>query len=478
MTDRHGRHHLVIGDGVSAGAFAATAPLAPGDRLTLLAPAADRIGRGLAYGDHPDDAPWRYAYLLNQPAIDIDPEFPAWLRPRWAGIRAAMAGRRPDWLAAAAPFGDDIDQLFLPRAIHGDYLQDRVEAGLSALAARGVTVTRLTLRATALDAGGRGFRVTLEDGFVLDAESVDVATGGPLPQRFPGDHAAPCLAGPYGNEAEIAEAARAGRTITVIGANAAMLDVLRLLQSVLPEDRIDMQVVARSGQGPLPFETESPPRSRSPAIAGPYDSAEAFLAAMDRDLAAAAAVSDAEACALRRGYMALFDAHPLNDFLTDPREARRAATQVERRLVRGTRDSVHDLRRLRAAGRVRFVHGAVEDVTVSGGRAGLVLRGPNGVRQDCAADLAVNCAGPGPAKRFEPLAQSLLDRGWIRSCPVSGGIDLGPGMTTETPGLRYASPAVNVIGGRVEAYPLYNGLRLRRLIAAANGAAVTGKMPA
>jgi uncharacterized NAD(P)/FAD-binding protein YdhS len=465
VTDAAGRHHVVIGDGVSAGAFAAHAALGPGDRLTIVAPQADRLGRGLAYADHPESVPWRYAYLLNQPAIDIDPGFPSWLRRRWPAIRAAMKGRRPDWLTAAARIGEDVDQLFLPRAIHGDYLQERVDAALADLAGRGVRIERRRLRATDIVRGDGGFRIALADGATLRADSVDLATGGPLPRVFPGAGAGRCLAGPYGNEAAIAEAARAGRRITVIGGNASMLDVLRLLQSVLPEERIDMAVVAPSGLGPGPYETESLPRSRAPALSGTYATAEKFLSAMDADLAAAAATSEAEALALRRGYFALFDERPLNDFLPDPREARRAATRIERRLVRGTRDSVHDFRRLAAAGIVRIVHGKVEALSADGAR--LRLCDASGAGRDIEAGFVVSCAGPGPATRHEPLTQALIERGWIATCPVTGGIELGPGLSTGQPGLRFAAPSITVIGGNVEAYPLYNGLRLRRAIAEA-----------
>jgi uncharacterized NAD(P)/FAD-binding protein YdhS len=467
VTDAPGRHHVVIGDGVSAGAFAAHAALGPSDRLTIVAPQADRLGRGLAYADHPESVPWRYAYLLNQPAIDIDPDFPEWLRPRWPDIRAAIKGRRPDWLTAAARLGEDIDQLFLPRAIHGDYLQERVDSALTDLAGKGIRVERRRLCATDIARDEPGFRIALADGSTLRADSIDVATGGPLPRTFPGAEAPYFVAGPYGNEAAIAEAAQEGRRITVIGANASMLDVLRLLQSVLPEERIDMTVIAPSGEGPGPYETESPPRSRVPAVSGPYETAADFLAAMDADQSAAAAISEAEALALRRGYMALFDERPLNDFLPDPREARRAATRIERRLIRGTRDSVHDFRRLAAAGRVRIIHGKAEALSQGADGARLRLVDADSDCREIEAGMVVSCAGPGPAPRHEPLAQSLIDRGWIARCPVTGGIELGQGLTTALAGLRFAAPSVTVIGGKVEAYPLYNGLRLRRLIATA-----------
>ena len=101
MTDSN-RHHIVIGDGGTAAAFAEMAQLNPGDRLSVIAHAPENLGRGLAYGDHAADAPWRYAYLLNSPSAAVLPEFADWLEDHWPEVSRAMQGRRPDWLGFGA----------------------------------------------------------------------------------------------------------------------------------------------------------------------------------------------------------------------------------------------------------------------------------------------------------------------------------------------------------------------------------------
>ena len=62
-----GRHHVIIGDGATAAAFAETAPSEAGDRLSVIGPDIGQLGRGLAYGEVPADRPWADAYLLSAP---------------------------------------------------------------------------------------------------------------------------------------------------------------------------------------------------------------------------------------------------------------------------------------------------------------------------------------------------------------------------------------------------------------------------
>ncbi|WP_101067537.1 FAD/NAD(P)-binding protein [Roseovarius salinarum] len=470
--DSPGRHHVVVGDGLSGAAFAATVPLDPGDRLTIVGPEAAHPGRGLAYQDHAADAPWRHAFLLNQPADVVDPEFPAWVRENWTEIRATMTGRRPDWLRVAEPRASrgEVESLFLPRAIFGDYWCGRVERALALQTATGVTVTRRAIRATGIEAAGNAFIVTLADGTALQADSVDLAPGGWRPQRFPGE-AWPHAVGPlYGNEAAVAETARAGGRIAVIGSGSAMLDVLRLLQAVVPEDRIDMVAVAPSGRPQPAYETGPLPPTPAPAICGPYATAHAFLAAFDADMANAAARGPGAEMALRNRYLDLFDRVPLNQLIVNDHEARRAGTRLERRVTRGTPDSLHDLARLRATGRVRLHAAGLRSLSPGPAGCRLHIETASGACATIDAALAVSCAGRGTPPAFDPLTDALIRRGWLVTCPVSGGIEVGPGFEAAHARLRYASPAVTVIGGDVEAYPLYNGIRLRHLIAAANAA--------
>ena len=84
--------HLVVGDGITALAFVENRSFSAGDSLTILAPNAKQIGRGVAYAKGQAGAPWRYAYLLNSPADDIDPQFAEWLSANWEMGHDTMAG--------------------------------------------------------------------------------------------------------------------------------------------------------------------------------------------------------------------------------------------------------------------------------------------------------------------------------------------------------------------------------------------------
>ena len=198
-----------------------------------------------------------------------------------------------------------------------------------------------------------------------------------------------------------------------------------------------------------------------PALRGPYPDAVAFLAAVDADIAAHRAAG-ARMAELRRGYRAFLDADPLAGLLPDLAERRRVMPALERRFRRGTHDSLADFDRLRAAGQVRVIRGAVSYVVARDGQ-------PTRVRladgSDLTADLVINCAGPDP-DAFEFMTAGLVARGWIERVPSGdhSGLRVGPGLETRVPGLRYLSPAVTEIGADVAALPLYDVDRLTRAI--------------
>ena len=102
MTEaRQKRTHLVVGDGITAAAFVEACHVGPGDELVVLGPNVDDLGCGVAYARDEAETPWRYAYLLNSPADDIDQDFAQWIEDNWRTIAARMDGRKPDWVSAA-----------------------------------------------------------------------------------------------------------------------------------------------------------------------------------------------------------------------------------------------------------------------------------------------------------------------------------------------------------------------------------------
>lgn len=452
------KHHVVIGDGATAAQFAAVARLNPGDRLTVIGANVATLGRGLAYADHAADAPWRFAYLLNSPSGAVDPDFVPWLTANWERLHTDMYGRLPDWLGFNADHlaQNDLAATFAPRAYFGEYLADRAQSALAAHQSKGVIVQTRTALATDLSRTDAGFRITLSHGEPIHADTVDVATGGPANQRFGVDSNETAFTTLYGNEAAIAAALRPGDTVTCLGANAAMLDTLQFLQSILPLDQIRMDVVTASGHLPEPLIWRRPRRAPvKPGLIGPFPDADALLTALDRDIAAHRA-EGATMAELRPGYRAWLGEVGLEALLPDPTEQQKIGARLEARFRRGTHNSIAMFHHLYERGQITLTRGAITRVYAKAPRDIEIRLAQSGQTIEHAAKIVVNTTGPGPQLGFDLLTTGLIRNGWLRLNATNTGIALGPKCTTNLPGLRYLSPAVTQIGTHVMAFPLYD----------------------
>lgn len=465
MQGNTGRHHAVIGDGLVALEFVANIDLSAGDRLTIIGPKVAELGRGVAYADEPADAVWRNAFLLNSPVDGLDPDFTDWMRARWPEIDAEMRGRRPDWLASAARYlaQGDLGALNPPRRLYGDYLCEQAETVLARLQSRGVRVTRIAERVDRLEPDRGRFALTLASGRTVIADSVDVATGGPSNQRIEGDDGPNAFSCVTGREQAIADRLRPGVHVCCVGTNATMLDMLRLCQAVLGEGGFRLTAISPSAALPAPLYLPLPRRMTEPELRGPYDTAEAFLAAIRREMELAAKKGDGMA-EMRGGFRKLFMERGLAAFLPDPGEARRVTVPLQSWLLGGTRDAIEDFDRLAKSGQTRTVTGRVSRIAAQTGGAVVHCEVPKTGRHQMQADLVINCAGPGRQFAFDPLTASLIGRGWVTVCPVSNGLEVGPKCQTAIPGLRHLSPATTVIGGEVLAMPLYDAGQLRQVL--------------
>jgi uncharacterized NAD(P)/FAD-binding protein YdhS len=465
------RTHAVIGDGATAAQFAITAPVRAGDRLLLIGPDVAQLGRGLAYRAHPAGAPWRYAYLLNSPNEMVHPDFTPWVAAHWPRIEASMRAHQPRWLDtnADAVAARDYGALFAPRAFFGDWVRHRVAEGLSMLSNRGVQVEMITAAVTGLTASAAGLRLTLASGGTLTADSIDLATGGAETCAF-GTTAAPGLAPQlYGHEALIAKALQPGAPVTCLGGNAAMLDVLRLLQSLLPEDAIRLRVIRR-GAGPEPLHLDRPRRPPvQPDPPATFETAEAFFASLDAQIATYRAAG-AEMAQIRSGVSRWFDSFDLNAILPDRAEQRHLQVGLEPRFRRGTSDSIADFDRLHTAGQIEILQGCVEAVTPAAPSGAIVTYRAAGRTGQLHAPLVINTSGPRDPLALDPLARRLLGDGILRANPDRTGLILRDGLRTELDGLRYLSPVVTEIGDRVLPFPLYDVARLWAEVDRANGA--------
>ncbi len=462
--------HAIVGDGITALAFLEHCDLGAGETLIIIGKAASQFGRGVAYAKGDPDTPWRYAYLLNSPADDIDPAFAAWLSDRWDSVSETMKRRSPDWLQAAAPLvaAGDIYGVNAPREFYGDFMEELAAIALSRLEEKGVQIVTLDDCATSVASSDNGVILQTEKGEQISAQSVDIAPGGPSTMRITGDDgpfAAPTV---FGQEARIAEHIKAGSEIFCIGGNAAMLDVLRLCQSLIPDDQVQMVVCAPDGDIPAPLVPRLPRKLTKPTLSTGHDTAESILAEIWREIELAKRNGD-EMREIRAGFRAHFLANPLHVYVADPDEARRVPAKLRFWLRGGTRDTILDMHRLVGEGRVKVIPGLVKSVEHQQDGVTVHMTDTSGGDVTHKTGFAVNCAGAGPNSRYDPLTEDMLAKSIIKICPISRGIKVGALCQTTLPGVRYLSPAVTEIGDEPMAMPLYDAHMLRTYAARANG---------
>ena len=454
--------HLVVGDGITALAFVEECDLAAGDSLAVLGRNASQLGRGAAYAKGDADKPWRYAYLLNSPADDIDPAFARWLSDNWDRIADTMTGRAPNWMAAAGPLLEvgDVYGVNAPREFYGDFMEEQANTALQRLRDKGVDVTLIDACAERMESGPRGTTVWTDANHQITARAVDVAPGGPSTLRIEGDDGRFAVPSVFGHEDEIAEHIMAGAEIFCIGNNAAMLDVLRLCQSLISEEALRFVACGPDGGIPAPLVPRLPRKLTRPNLSQGHETAESLLAEIWREIELARRDGD-EMREIRAGFRAHFLAHPISTYLDNPDEARRVPAKLRFWLRGGTRDTILDLRRLVKDGTAQLLQGAVKAVDHGPSGAQVRITDAAGGETVHNTGFVVNCAGAGPTSRYDPLTENMLEQGLIDICPVSKGLRVGPHCATKAPVVRHLSPATTVIGDEVMAMPLYDAHMLR-----------------
>lgn len=457
--------HIIVGDGITALAFLENVNDRDVRDIVIVGRTASQLGRGAAYAKGREGTPWRFAYLLNSPADDIDVRFAAWLADRWPEVEAKMTDRKPDWLAAAAPLvaAGDVHGVNAPREFYGDFMQEQAAERIARLQAQGITVTLRDDTAVALEVTGDDVTVQTQAGVQITGQSVDVAPGGPSTMRIDGDDGPFSVPSLFGHEDRIVAQLKTGAEVFCIGGNAAMLDVLRLCQSVLPESALRFVACAPDGEIPAPLVPRLPRKLTTPNLSGGHADAQSFLAEIRHEIDRALAQGD-EMREIRAGFRAHFLALPLAHYLSDVDEAQKVAGHLRFWLRGGTRDTILDMRRLAAAGKVRIVKGLVTGVTSTGDGAQVRVVDETGTAQTHRTGFVVNCAGAGPNSHFDPLTQDLLDQGLITRTSAKGGLKVGAGCRTRAPQIRYLSPAVSMIGAEVVAMPLYDAHMLRTYV--------------
>ena len=464
------KRHVIVGDGVTALEFAEATRLDKGDQLTIIGPEVKQLGRGVAYAQEPESAPWRYAYLLNSPSFGVSSEFADWMHDHWEHLKTIMSGRRPDWVKDGTPYiaRGDISGLNAPRSLFGDFLHRRAERLLASLRDRGIDVVEIEDAVVDIHEVENKLTVITRNGRQLYVDSVDVATGGPVGQRYEGDDTAGSFQSLFGNEAQIVERLNPGSRVCCIGSNATMLDVLRLCQSVLDEEQFELIALSPAARLPEALYPPWPRTLTEPDLGGPCTTAAEFIDVISREMRLARHKGERMA-EMRGGFRKVFVDRGLSAFVPDMAEARKVPGFIRKTFLGGTRDSIEDFQRLQVLGTTRL-----QAMTVSEIRAGsneLQIHGidTEGRANVHRADIVLNCAGPGRIPTFDGLTQSMIVKGWLSVCGVSGGLQVGADCQTAVQGVRHLSPATTVIGNEVMAYPLYDAEQLRVVVRKANG---------
>jgi len=457
--------HVIVGDGVTAAEFVSSRNGKPGDCITVVGPRVHQLGRGIAYAKAPPDAPWQYAYLLNSPTRSVDADFADWLGHHWATMENIMSGRSPDWLSAAQPYvsAGQHASLNAPREVFGDFIHAQTMEKIELMRTKGIKVRLLASCVKHIEPNATGLTVVTTDNETLEANSVDVATGGPQNQRLAGDNGKHSFPQLFDNELQIAKKLQAGGKLVCIGSGAAMLDLLRFCQSIQSESQIDLTAIAPSGKT---FPALRPSMAFHPTeyeLNGTFERAEDFLAAIVEQQQQALAAGDTW-YETRVGLRSLFLDKGVIEFVPNLMEARKVSRPLFKHFEGGTRDSIDDFNRLMRSGHTQIIAGKVQHIEHQRDHALVHYTNTTHQTNEIKAAVVVNCAGPGNANHFDALTNQMLANKWISVCEQSGGILVGDGGQTPIKGLRYLGPAVTSIGHSVEPVPLYDALRLRRAV--------------
>ncbi len=459
------RSHIIVGDGITALAFLETC-FSQGFRdVTIIGKRASQLGRGIAYAKGEVGTPWRYAYLLNSPADDIDPAFAVWLADHWTTVEATMSERKPDWLAAAAPLVEvgDIYGVNAPREIYGDYMEQLAQRAVADLAKDGTTVHFVDDIATGLSMSEDEVFVRTQKGQMITGGSADIAPGGPETMRFDGDDGPFSAPSVFGYEHRISEHIKKGAEIFCIGGNAAMLDVMRLCQSHLSDDNLKFVFCAPEGEVPPPLVPRLPRKLTKPQLTKGHETAESLLVEIGREIEKAEAGGD-ERREIRAGFRAHFLETPLQNYVADSVEAAQVSKALRFWLRGGTRDTIFDMQRLVRDGKVRVIKGRVMGIETTASGAIVDVDEGNGETRRHPTGYVVNCAGAGPNSRFDPLTEDMIAQNLIRKLP-GNSLATGSGSRAGSSALRYLSPAVTQIGPETVAMPLYDAHMLRTYVA-------------
>ena len=357
------------------------------------------MGRGLAYRtEHPWHTLNNFAGRLS--AIDGDPDHLL----RWCAERGVPA----------------TPTSFLQRSVYGDYLGDVLEttpvpAGSALRRTRGTVVD--------LEEGPGGAQVRFSCGWSVPADTVILALGNPPPRRQSGFDGRPgCyVTDPWA--ADLHERLHGHDEVLLLGTGLTMVDVVADLNAAFPT----LRFTAASRNGLLPRAH----KRASDGLHGTFDPGTTTLDALIERVRTR--IEEVEQAG--------------GDWRDVVDSVRGSANALWRTLPTADQDwFVKSLARHWEIARHRMAP------DLAGHIARLRSRGMLRVARIAEVDTArftavVNCTGPQPVptRGWNPLVDSLLDRGTIRAHRLGLGLDLDPrGRVVDARG--HTHPDVYVVG--------------------------------
>jgi uncharacterized NAD(P)/FAD-binding protein YdhS len=370
------------------------------------------LGRGAAYGTA------RPEHLLNVPArnmsalTDQPDHFVSWLstRPGFAGTSPA-----------------DLRELFIPRAVYGDYIEELFRRHAARPSGNGVRVSRVESEVVdVVPAGGRA--VVLDSrGRAVEADKVVLATGNPPPgdpdgcavdhPRYVRDPWRPwqdCLPDP-------------AEDVILLGSGLTAIDAFLTLDALGWSGKVT--AVSRRGLLPLPhFTGADHPGFPGEALVGlGLDELLAVLTRHRNFLQGQGIHPAVLVDKLRPFTQRVWQGLPLADKQRFLREFRTPWNMV-RHLV--PKSAHRRVAAALAAGRLEVVAGRIRGLSAAGGRLRLSVDGGEAGERTLAAGAVINCTGPQESftASASPLYRNLLARGQATVDDLDLGIRVGSGF--------------------------------------------------
>lgn len=401
--DQSRQRVTIVGGGFSGAMLAAR--LAEEGVATFLVERTGRFGPGVAYAHSMD------VHRLNVRA------------GRMGAVEGDPAGF-VRWLQTARPELAD-PEAFLPRALYGRYVRERLEAVEARFPGR---ISRVVGDAVAID----GRAVRLADGRTLDGRAVVIATGNPPPRRPAAPHGTRRIADPWTEGA--LDSVGTDHDVLILGSGLTMVDVVLALAGRGWRGR----AAALSRRGLRP-------RAHGEAHDAPIDPAPELLAGP-----ASGRLASARRLARASGWRSLMEGlRPLTAEIWSAAELRtrsrwlrhlRPWWDVHRHRIAPDIDAA--LADLSRAGRLEILAGRSLCAKVHFDGVELTFR-PRGTdrEQTLSGQWLIDCTGPGHDPRADPLTRSLFEAGLARLDPLGLGLDVdGEGRVLDDAG----SPAADL----------------------------------